>query len=501
MTRCLRPLAVAVALFGSLTGSGTARADDAKPAGARLNVLMIAVDDWRPQGGCYGDPVVKTPNLDRLAARGVVFRRAYCQQAVCSPSRTSLLTGRRPDTTRVYDLDTHFRTTIPDVVTLPQHFKAAGHHTQGLSKIYHGGLDDPPSWTVPHWTPRAPGYGPEGQALVRRLTTTAKTRGVDVQNWRKAPRGWPTEDPDVADEELADGQTAAKAIEVLREIKDRPFFLAVGFLKPHLPFVAPKKYWDLYRPEDVRLAANPYPPAGAPKFAGSDSGELRQYQGMPKQGPLSEEQARRLVHGYYAATSFMDAQVGKVLDELDRLDLADRTIVLAWGDHGWKLGEHGMWCKHTNYENDANAPLIVAAPGRKAVGAKSDALVEFVDIYPTLAELCGLPTPEGLEGTSFAPLLDDPDRPWKTAAFGQYPRGGGPGVGPLMGYAMRTNRYRFVEWKKNPGGNVVARELYDHQVDAAENVNIADRPENAELVRSLSQQAKAGWRAAKPPTP
>jgi arylsulfatase A-like enzyme len=335
--------------------------------------------------------------------------------------------------------------------------------------------------------------------LLREVVATAKSRGVDVQKARKSLRGWPTEDPDVADDALADGQTAAKAIETLREVKDRPFFLAVGFLKPHLPFVAPKKYWDLYRPEDIRLAPNPYPPAGAPKFAGSDSGELRQYHGMPKQGPVPEEDARRLVHGYYAAVSYMDAQVGKVLNELDRLGLADHTIVLAWGDHGWKLGEHGMWCKHTNYENDANAPLIVAAPGRKAAGAKTEALVEFVDIYPTLAELCGLPTPEGLEGTSFAPLLDDPSRAWKPAAFGQYPRGGGPGVGALMGYAMRTDRHRFVEWKTRPGGEVVARELYDHHVDPAENTNIADQPENAELVRKLSEQAKAGWQAARPP--
>jgi arylsulfatase A-like enzyme len=304
-------------------------------------------------------------------------------------------------------------------------------------------------------------------------------------------RALPYECADVPDNAYADGATADEAIRVMREVKDKPFFLAVGFLKPHLPFVAPKKYWDLYKHEDIRLADNPYPPKDSPPIAWTDWGELRAYYSMPKKGPLGEEQARQLIHGYLACTSYTDAQIGRVLDELERLGLAGSTVVVLWGDHGWKLGEHGMWCKHTNYELDANAPLVCAAPGQKAPGKKSPALVEFVDIYPSLCQLCGLPLPGHLEGTGFAPLLDDPGRPWKKAAFSQYPRG------KVMGYTMRTDRYRFTRWQ-NPDGSQVAVELYDHQKDPKENVNIAGLPDSAPLVEQLTAQLKAGWKAARP---
>lgn len=461
----------------------------------RPNVLMIAVDDLRPQLGCLGDPVIKTPNIDRLAGRGIAFSRAYCQQAVCSPSRTSLMTGRRPDTTRVFDLQTHFRDTIPDVVTLAQHFKDRGYRTESLSKIYHGGLLDPKSWSVPHWRPGVPNFGPEGQKVFRREVAEAKAEGRPTDRIR----GLPAEAPDVPDDALPDGATASEAIDRLRAAKERdePFFLAVGFLKPHLPFVAPKPYWDLYDDSDIRLSDNPEPPVGAPDYALTNWGELRQYVGIPKRGPLGEEQALELIHGYYASVSYMDAQVGRVLDELDRLDLADSTIVALWGDHGWKLGDHGAWCKHTNYERDANAPLILSVPGRSTAGRVSDALVEFVDLYPTLADLCGLPLPEGLEGSSLAPLLDDPDRPWKAAAFSQYPRNI-PGKGRAMGYAMRTDRHRFVAWTL-PDGTVDAFELYDHQGDPHEDRNLAADPAHADLVARLAAQLREGWRAARPP--
>jgi iduronate 2-sulfatase len=462
----------------------------------RLNVLFISVDDLRPQLGCYGDRVVRSPNIDRLASRGLVFNRAYCQQAVCSPSRTSLMTGRRPDTTRVYDLETHFRTYIPDVVTLPEHFKRHGYHAQGLSKIYHPGFDDPKSWSVPHWNPRAKNFGPEGQALIQRLREEAMKAGLDLTKRQNQPRGLPWEAPDVPDNYLQDGATATRAIEVLNEVKDRPFFLAVGFLKPHLPFVAPKKYWDLYSQEQIRLADNPSAPKDAPPYALHNSGELRQYHGIPRQGPLSEEQARKMVHGYYAAVAYMDAQVGRVLDELDRLGLREKTVVVLWGDHGWQLGEHGLWCKHTNYETSARAPLILSAPGQKSAGKRTDALTEFVDIYPTLADLCGLPAPEGLEGTSARPLLEKPDRPWKQAAFSQYPRHI-PGNGQGMGYALRTDRYRLVEWTV-PGKEFREYELYDHQSDPGENENLAKRPEHAETVKQLAEMLHAGWKGALP---
>lgn len=480
------------ALARTFTDTRWASAQDGRP----LNVLFIAVDDLRPTIGCYGAPVIRTPHIDRLAARGTVFTRAYCQQAVCSPSRTSLLTGLRPDTTRVYDLETHFRDTIPDVVTLPQQFMAAGYHAQALGKIYHGGLNDEKSWTAPHWTPRRPGYLlPETQELVRRLVEEARAQGVDVSDARRRPRGPAWEDPDVPDNALADGATCDRALELLGELQQQAFFLAVGFLKPHLPFVAPKRYWDLYDPNDIELADNPFAPQDAPQYALSNWGELRNYHGMPGQGPVTDDQARRLIHGYYACTSYVDAQVGRLLDELQRLGLLERTVVILWGDHGWHLGDHGLWCKHTNYENSVWSPLIISVPGQRP--APCDALVEFVDIYPALCDICGVPLPEGLEGSSFKPLLDDAARPWKAAAFSQYPRNI-RGQGRAMGYSMRTDRYRFTEWRAL-NTDFREYELYDHTVDPKENVNVAGRPENAALVAQLIEQLHADWKGALPP--
>jgi iduronate 2-sulfatase len=483
-------LALAAAALGVFAGRpGAAQ-------GPRLNVLFISVDDLRPQLGCYGDRIARSPNIDRLAARGLVFNRAYCQQAVCSPSRSSLMTGRRPDTTRVYDLETHFRTALPDVVTLAQHFKNNGYHTQSFGKIYHPGFNDPPSWSAPSSGPKAPRYGPEARALIARLTEEARNAGLDLKLRRNQPRGPAWEAPEVADAALVDGSLADQAVRALNEVKDRPFFLAVGFHNPHLPFVAPKKYWDLYSQEQIRPAGNPHPPEDAPAYALTSFGELRSYHGIPKKGPLSEEQARKMVHGYYAAVSYMDAQVGRLLDEVDRLSLRDRTVVILWGDHGWQLGEHGLWCKHTNYETSARAALLISTPGQKSAGRKTDALTEFVDVYPSLADLCGLPAPEGVEGISFKPLLDDPARPWKRAAFHQYPRQI-PGAGPGMGYAIRTDRYHLVEWSV-PGKEFREYELYDHRTDPGENVNLAKRPEHAALVKELAGQLHAGWRAAVP---
>ncbi len=468
----------------------------AEAAAGEYNVLFIPVDDLRPTIGCYGAPMIQTPNLDRLGAQGTVFTRAYCQQAVCSPSRTSLLTGCRPDTTQVYDLQTHFRDTIPDVVTLPEQFKAHGYHTQGLSKVYHGGLDDPQSWSVPHWRPKRSTFATqESKDLIKRLREEALAAGKDLKKRKNRIRGYPWEAPEVADNELADGATADHGIEVLNEVKGRPFFLAVGFLKPHLPFVAPKKYWDLYDHDAIELADNPFAPKDAPQCALTNWGELRAYYGMPKEGPVTDEQARQLIHGYYAATSFTDAQIGRLLDEVERLGLREKTIIIMWGDHGWQLGDHGLWCKHTNFETSVHSPLIISVPGQQP--AHCDALVEFVDIYPSLCELCGVPAPDTLEGTSFVPLIQDPTREWKSAAFSQYPRYI-QGVGRGMGYSMRTDRYRFTEWRV-PGKDFREYELYDHKVDPKENVNIAGRPENAALVAQLTEQLHAGWRAAVPP--
>jgi arylsulfatase A-like enzyme len=460
------------------------------PPGGKYNVLFIAVDDLRPSIGAYGGPI-KTPNIDRLAARGTTFLRAYCQQAVCSPSRTSLLTGLRPDATRVYDLETHFRKNLPDVVTLPQYFKRSGYRAEGMGKIYHPGLDDAESWSVPHVEPRRPQWGPEGAKIQARNVAAAKAAG-DERNtggarWLRGPAYESVEGVD--DDYFVDGAVAARAVETLRARKtdNKPFFLAVGFARPHLPFVAPKKYWDLYRPEDIRLPANyTKAPENAVPIALHTWGELRSYDAIPKQGPVSDAQAKSLLHGYYASASYMDAQVGRVLDELERSGLADKTVVVLWGDHGWSLGEHGIWAKHTNFEDAAHAPLILSVPGQRRKGAKATRLAEFVDVYPTLCEAVSLPVPGGLAGNSLLAVTNNPDAPTKDAAFSQYPRGGPrvPG-GRVMGYSMRTNRYRYTEW------GIHGAELYDHETDPAENVNIAALPGSRALVADLSRRLHA----------
>ena len=454
------------------------------------NLLFIAVDDLRPEFGAYGSKYIHSPNLDRLAKQGVTFTRAYCQQAVCSPSRSSLMTGARPDTTKVWDLVTHFRAAMPEVVTLPQHFKQNDYFVQGMGKLYHGGYDDGPSWSVPWSSPKVVTYGlPENEARQK------ASRGQSGQGIR----GPAFEGADVPDNSFHDGALAEMAVQALGEMakRNQPFWLGVGFIRPHLPFVAPRKYWDLYDPAKIQLAPNPFRPKDAPEYAVQPGGELRSYKDIPT-GPIPDDLARQLKHGYYAAISYMDAQLGRVLDELDRLKLRENTVIVLWGDHGWKLGEHGAWCKHSNVENDTNAPLLIAAPGLKAAGARNAALVEFVDVYPTLAELCGLSLPGHLEGTSLVPLLRNKAKSVKTAAFSQYPRGGQGKA--LMGYSMRTERYRFTRWVQRHDPPEVARvdavELYDHQADPRENLNLANDPKYASLVAQLTQQWEKGWRGA-----
>jgi arylsulfatase A-like enzyme len=498
----MRQLLLLLATFAGLVA---ARAAD------RPNVLFIAVDDLRPEFGAYGASYVKSPNLDRLAKSGVTMNRAYCQQAVCSPTRSSLLTGTRPDTTKVWDLVTHFRTALPDVVTLPQHFKNNGYFVQGMGKIYHGGFDDPKSWSVPWQTPKAITYArPENIAMTKAAPAgepdeapakVKKGKKRTAKEAARGPRGPAFEAGDVPDNYYQDGKVADLAVTTLREMSKRsePFFLAVGFVKPHLPFISPKKYWDLYDPAAIKLAPNPFRAKDSPEYAILDGGELRSYAGIPD-GHIPDDLARQLKHGYYAAISYMDAQVGKVLDELDRLGKTKDTIIVLWGDHGWKLGEHDAWCKHSNSENDTNGALLLSAPGLAHRGARINGLVEFVDIYPTITELAGLPRPKHLEGLSFKPLLDQPDRPWKTAAFSQYPRPASKSSGSaLMGYSMRTARHRFTVWvNREDHSKVDAIELYDHQVDPQENVNLAKQPAQAELVAQLMTQWRAGWQGAVP---
>jgi iduronate 2-sulfatase len=467
-------------------------------AAEKPNVLFIAIDDLRPELGCYGARYIVSPNIDRLAKRGVLFERAYCQQPLCNPSRTSLMTGLRPDTSGVTHNHVHFRTRNPEVVTLPQHFKNHGYESRAIGKMYHGFLPegssktswdtmgDPPSWSAPavRFGPRYY-YTKDGVAQAKAAFRAMYwPRNPAPNDWtHKLVFGPMTEAPEVEDNTLQDGQAADAAIASLRELKGKQFFLGVGFIKPHTPFVAPKKYWNLYDPKKIQPAPRTELPKGAPAMAGHNSGEVRRYTDQPKREPFTEANARNLRHGYFACISYIDAQVGRVLGELDRLGLRDNTIVLLYGDHGWHLGDHGLWGKITNFEIAARAPLIISAPGMKA-GRKTMALTEFLDIYPTLAELAHLPVAKKLEGRSLVPVLRDPARGHKPAVFTQQYRG------KATGYSIRTGRRRYTEWIEN--GRVIARELYDYAIDPNETTNLAAQSKHAEFAQRLLRQLRKG---------
>lgn len=472
-------------------------------AADRPNVLLICVDDLKPLLGCYGDAVVKSPNIDRLAERGMRFDRAYCNQAVCAPSRNALLTGLRPQSLGIYDLGTNFRKAAPDVVTLPQHFKAHGYRTEALGKIYHvghGNHDDAASWSVPLWHAEVIRYAlPESRARKGLTREEALFSNVAVDRTGNLPRGAAYESADVPDTAYPDGQIADEAIARLQRAAqkpDLPFFLAVGFVKPHLPFCAPKKYWEIYDRDSFALSERQLPPEGAPDFAPTNWGELRQYAGIPKKGNLPEDLQRTLIHGYHAATSYVDAQIGRLLDALEETGLAKNTVIVLWGDHGWHLGDHGMWCKHTNYEQAARIPLIVVVPGVTTSGSATSSLVESVDIYPTLCGLAGLPVPESLDGSNLLAVLENPSADTKDGVFHVYPRG------ERIGRAVRTARHRLVEWKL-PGASpdTAVLELYDYERDSDETKNLAaEQPRVvAELRAILNREPEAmpQWRASR----
>lgn len=463
-------------------------------AARQLNVLFIAIDDLRPNLGCYGDEIAITPNFDRLAAQGMLFNRAYCQLAVCGPSRLSVLSGVRPDTNQVWDLNTHFREAVPELVSLPQHLKNNGYHTRSIGKIYHGSgppAKDPPSWS------EEPLY--DGGRKHEWRYASSKNRAV-VTLKREA-----TEGEDVPDNTFYDGLVCDAAEEALETISKnkQPFFLGVGFRKPHLPFVAPKKYWDLYDTEDIPKRTTRTHPQGAPEYATRTWNEIEGYTDIPKDlAAIPDEKIDQLRHGYYACISYIDALLGRLLDKLEELDLSDNTVICLWGDHGFHLGEQGLWTKANNYELAARVPLILSAPGQSNPGAISNALVELVDIYPTLAELCGLDISNRLEGLSMKPLLDDPNRLWKTAAFNQYPRDytaiKHEKHGDVMGYAVRTENYRYVQWKDWTSGEILDEELYDHQNDPHEMRNVAQDIKQAAVLFQHRRILEAGWMGALP---
>lgn len=476
----------------------------ADPQSTKPNILLIAVDDLRPELGCYGVDMIQTPHIDRLAARSMVFTRAYAQMALCNPSRASMMTGLRPDTLKIWDLETHFRRNRPDLVTLPQLFIAHGYTTVRVGKIYHNSLPDPSSWNMP--TPDIPikhiYLDPETRRRHWERAAAARRLGKG-QPWIDALlRGPTTECMEAADNQYRDGSATDVAIALLKQLKEKgPFFLGMGYIKPHLPFTAPKKYWDLYDRAQIPMAENNYLPKDAPIWAVNTHWELACYEDFagvlrPTEGGLTEDQARLLKHGYYACVSYIDAQIGRLLDSLQKLGLTENTIVVLVGDHGWKLGEHNSWGKQTNYEADTRSPMIIHAPGVEGNGKTCSALVEYMDIYPTLCELVGWEPPHQLEGTSMVPLLRDPEIPWKYAAFSQFQRGF---MGRYMGRAIRTDRYRYVEWRDWFDNRLIDAELYDHQTDPQENHNIARLSENHELLQSLSRQLWQGWWAARPP--
>lgn len=445
----------------------------AERASSKWNVLFLGVDDLRPQLGCFGDGFAHTPNIDAIGKRGTVFRRTYCQQAFCGPSRAALLTGLRPDTTHVYDLNTSFRKAVPDAITLPQLFKQNGYFTQNVGKIFHGNeiMNDRISWSVP-----------EQLNMVTKRDQYVLAKNKDPKDeWHKTSS---TEIAEVPDDAYIDGRIADAGIKALRQIKDKPFFLAVGFNKPHLPFAAPKRYWNLFDRSKVPMPANPHRPKDCPPYALPAYSELRSYDDVVDSGPIAEEKIREILHGYYAAGAYTDANIGRIINELERLRLAKKTIIVLWADHGWHLGEQDYWGKITNFEVSTHVPLLISVPGKPR--QHTDALVELIDIYPTLAELCGLQAPAALQGTSVAAHLSDASLPGKKAAYSQYPRKeASTGGERLMGYTMRTNRYRYTEWLRT-NHSLHDAELYDHQADPHESHNVGRLEKNKKTIAILS---------------
>lgn len=497
---------------GLVLGAGPDPASAEAPD--RRNVLFIAVDDLKPALRCFGDELALTPNIDRLASMGTVFANTHCQQAVCAPSRVSLMSGLRPDATRVWDLQTRFRDRVPDLLTLPQHLKASGYEVAGMGKLFDSRSTsdgwhamDAASWTVPYEQPTRHrsgatfGYLGERSEEIRRKRAAATEQGIT--HWREQREFVgikPSVDrADVEDEAYGDGELAARGVARLRELAggDRPWFLGVGFSKPHLPFAAPERYWAMYERELFAVHPLQSPAEGAPGFHFQDSWELRTYTDIPPRGtPIPHEQQLELIHGYYACVSFIDAQVGKLLDALEASGEADETVIVLWGDHGFHLGDQGMFCKHTNYEQATRSPLIVAAPGVGAPGVVSGAPVEFVDVFPTVTDLSGVPTPSGLHGVSLRALMNEPAGRVKDVAVSQFPRW--LDERPVMGYAFRDARYRYIVWRRCAGdevgagvGEVIARELYDYEDNPFERRNLARDADRAGTVRRFERLSAA----------
>ncbi len=498
------------------------------------NVLFIAVDDLKPILGCYGNTLIKTPNIDRLAKMGTVFMSNYVQQAVCGPTRASLMTGKRPDYTKVWDLKTKMRDVNPDILSLPQYFISQGYTTQGIGKVYDVRCVDKdidkPSWSVPYYKTDKK-YFPEGmgepaldryqlpatKALVEKYMKEAldngktKAEATDYVQTKIKPS---TENADLPDNAYIDGANILGAKDILLQLSkaNTPFFFAVGISKPHLPFIAPKKYWDLYKREDMPVAPFQEQTKNAISIAYHNAGELRGYTDIPPLTSFTDQKAygitlptdkqKELIHGYYAAVSYTDANVGKLLDALDSLGLTKNTIIVLWGDHGWHLGDHNLWCKHTNFEDATHAPLIIAAPGMKA--SKTNSQSEHIDIFPTICELAGLNIPSVLDGKSLVPLMKNPTTTVKDFSVSQYPRSNataenerlGYANANAMGYSIRTKQYRYTIWMNNGFRStqpfnkdwIIGVEMYDYKKDPLEKVNVVNEKKYAAVAKGMNDK-------------
>jgi uncharacterized sulfatase len=441
----------------------------------KLNVLFIAVDDLNTNVGCYGHPLVKTPNIDKLAKRGTRFDRAYCQYPLCNPSRASVMTGMRPDSTKVYENATHFRKHNPNVITLAQFFRNLGYLVARIGKIFHygvpgqigtDGLDDKASWDL---VVNPIGRDKEEEDKLINFTPKITNLGGGLSYYIS----------DGKDEEYTDGKGAAEAVKFLQKNKDRAFFLAVGFYKPHQPWIVPKKYFDMYPLDKIVLPRD---------FDAKREGQpAAAFPVNPPNYGISEKAAKECLRAYYASTSYVDAQIGIVLEALEKEGLLDNTIIVLWGDHGWHLGEHGLWQKMTLFEEATRVPLIVAEPGQKTNGQGCMRLAELVDMYPTIVDLAGHKLPKHLEGQSLKPFLDDPKAAGKPGAFTQVQRGGGKMMDAFMGRTVRTERWRYTEWDDGKKGV----ELYDHDNDPLELANLASQEKYAKTVEELKALLRA----------
>lgn len=505
------PKSILISCLFALTMVGCDRTSEKT---SRPNVLFISIDDLRPTLGVYDDPVAITPNIDQLAGEGMTFRQTFCQAAVCAPSRASLMTGVRPDSTRVWHLGDKFREINPDAVTMPQYFAKHGYHTVNAGKIFHNYMPDSVSWHEPDLRPsqylKPDWLGRDGETFyisdsVARLQVIRRDSLLKLRPVRYAD-GWNTgpawEAADVHDSLYYDGAQNELVKRKLTELSetDQPFFFGLGYFRPHLPFTAPKKYWDLYDKDSIPLAQNLARPEGSPIFGMNSMYELRHYDGFHHIGHpttdfrMNEDTARTLRQGYYASVSYVDALIGEVVSHLKSVDLYDNTIIILWGDHGWKLGDHNSWGKMTNYNIDLQVPMIVRYPEQLVRGSQTFAMTELVDMFPSLCELAGIPVPDYLQGDSFVPLLSDPKQPWKKAAFSQFhrrPRVSADGK-RYMGYSVNTIDYHYIAWyswdhKTGAAGDFVSAELYDRVEDVTEALNLAGLPAYADTEEEMAQ--------------